>query len=295
MGAVPPVTRGNAPTNTSQNTGEWLQGVREAVTWHMVVLENVNTANLRQGTRITGQFIPQQFTHNLGAQLPEAGGYSRTHPVVQWVGGTVETLTFQARLFSEHRDSQSARDKFETLKLLVNHVDDTLKRPPLVRFFWGNAIPGGMKCFVETLGGVQYDEIRPDGSMRGVSMNITLKRFVPFRVVRVTTSPAERTPTHTVRIAETYEMIAQRRWGDPMLGVPLRQQNPRFPMEKWAPKGIADLEANEVIKLFPRVDLEREPIKPQSHIFDENNFDAADNRRFFFSIRGAKTGVIPRK
>lgn len=272
-----------------------LDRARDAILWHLLLLESVDTGGLIEGTRITGQFTPQQFSHNISAEVPEASGFSRSHPLVQWVGGSVESLSFQARLFSEHSEDFTATEKFELLKLMCNKSHEPLKRPPLARFYWGDAIPGGMKCIVQSLGGVNYDEIRPDGSLRGVSLNITLKRYVPFQVTRVTTSPIARTPTHTVRDGETYEMIAYRRWGDPMLGIPLRQQNPRFPMEKWAPRGIADLARNEIIKLYPRRDLDTKPIKPQCHIFDENNQAASDNRRYFFSLRGLKTAVIPRR
>lgn len=277
-----------------ENIGEWEDRVRDAVVWHLLILEDTNDSDLRAGTRITGQFTAQQFTHNIGANVPEASGFGRSHPLVQWVGGAAETLSFQARLFSEHSEDFTATDKFELLKLMVK-PHDPLKRPPLARFYWGNAIPGGMKCMINSIGGVTYDEIRLDGSIRGLVLNITLKRHFPFRVIRITTSPVERTPTHIVKDGETYEMIAYRRWGDPMLGVPLRQQNPRFPMQKWAPKGIADLVRNETIKLYPRRDLDSVPIKPQCHIFDPDNQAAADNRRFYFATRGLKTAVVPKR
>lgn len=268
---------------------------KDAVIWHLLLLESVDTPGLSEGARITGQFPLQQGTHNISAEVPDASGFSRSQPLIQWVGGSIETFTFQARLFSEHSEDYTASEKFELLKLMCNKSHSPLKRPPLSRFYWGDAIPGGMKCFVESLGGVNYDEVRPDGSLRGVSLNITLKKYTPFQVTNVTVSPTDRTPTHIARDGETYEMIAYRRWGDPMLGIPLRQQNPRFPMEKWAPKGIADLNRNETIKLFSRRDLEATPIKPQCHIFDPNSRASADNRRYFFSIRGLKTAVIPRR
>lgn len=273
----------------------FIDRVRDAMVWHLLLLESVDNSSLQEGKRITGQFPLQQGSHSISAEVPDASGFSRSHPLVQWVGGAAETFTFQARLFSEHSEDFTATDKFELLKLMCNKSHAPLNRPPLARFYWGNAIPGGMPCFVQSIGGVSYDEIRPDGSLRGVTLNISIKKYVPFQVTLATVSPTDRTPTHTVRDGETYEMIAHRRWGDPMLGIPLRQQNPRFPMEKWAPRGVADLARNEVIKLFPRRDLDSTPIKPQCHIFDENSQASAENRRYFFSIRGLKTAIIPRR
>lgn len=277
-----------------ERSNPYQERISNAVVWHLLVMEDTNDSSLRSGQRITGQFPLQEGRHELSAIIPEGGGFSRGNPLIQWVGGSVETFAFQARLFSEHRDDQTARDKFEELKLL-RKPHEPMKRPPLTRFFWGDAIPGGMPCFIQSLGGVEYDDIRPDGSIRGVSLNITLKRYTPFTIERVTTSALERTPTYTVRDGDTYEMIAQRVWGDPMLGVPLRQQNPRYPMKKWAPKLIADLQANETIKLYPRRDLDSLPIRPQSHIFNPISASANDLRRYYFAQRAMKISVVPKK
>jgi len=268
--------------------------VRNAKLWHLLVQEDAPTANLHQGDRIYGQFTPQEVTHELGANIPEAGGFSRTSPVVQWVGGTVETLSFQARLFSEHRDDQTASEKLAVLKKLRESLPP-MNRPPLMSFFWGTAFPGGIKCFVESLGGVKYDEIRPDGSLRGVTLSITLKKVVPHNFSRNVESPVEQTPLHTVREGETYEMIAYRRWGDPMLGVPLRRMNPRYPMKRWAPSGLADLQPNEQIKLYDQSELTKEQIRPSSHLFNEDDLVASDIRRYYFQERGRLATLMPRR
>jgi hypothetical protein len=288
MAALPDVPLRDAPANIS----EFEERIRDAVVWHLLVLEDVENEDLSVGTRITGQFTPQNFQHTIGSNIVEASGFSRTNPLIQWVGGALETISFEARLWSEHKDSQTARDKLEVLKLLKQALPP-LNRPPLTRFFWGDAIPGGMPCFVESLGGVRYDEIRPDGSMRGAVLNITLKRFTQFTIERVSTSPVERTPIHEVKSGDTYETIALHRYGDPLLGVPLRQQNPRFPMQKWAPTGLADLAAGEIVKLYPKRDLL--DVRPQCHIFDENNRASADVRRFYFMTRAKKTGIVPKR
>lgn len=276
------------------NENEFDVKVREARLWHLLVMEDAPSANLTAGDRIYGQFSPQEFTGNYGANVPEAGGFSRTHPLINWVGGNVETFTFQARLWSEHSKDQTARDKFEELKKFKQSLPP-MNRPPLVHFFWGNAFPGGIPCFIESLGGVKFDEIRPDGTIRGLSLNISLKRYTPPRIVRNVESPTEQTPVHTVKNGETYEMIAYRRWGDPMLGVVLRRMNPRFPMERWAPRGFADLNTNEQIKLYDRGELTKERIKPASHIFDEDDQISADIRRYYFEKRGRKTAILPRR
>jgi len=80
-----------------------------------------------------------------------------------------------------------------------------------------------------------------------------------------------------------------------LLGVPLRNKNPRFPMEKWAPKGLADLQSNEQIKLYDRSELTKESIKPLNHLFNEDDIVASDIRRYYFQERGRLATYMPRK
>ena len=261
--------------------------------WYMIIMEDA-LPFMERGRRISGQFTPQQVTHNVGVQLPEAGGFSRLSPIIAWVGGQLETFSFQARLFSEHRDDNSAAEKLEELRELTKpHVD--LKRPPLVSFFWGVAIPNGLPCFIESLGGIVYDEIRDDGSLRGVTLTITLKRFEQYRIEQVPISQAEQTPAHEAKHGETYEMVAMHRYGDPLLGVLLRQRNPRAPMTVDYPTSVADLEPGNLVKIFPVREMKREDVKPLCHVLRTDNYVAADNRRIFFESRSKIIATLPRK
>ena len=274
---------------SASRSGTKVQDVRQ---WYMIVAET--TAFVSEGARITGQFTPQQVSQNIASNIVEAGGFSRAAPIIQWVGGQIRTFTFQARLFSLHRDDYTAEQKLQQLEFLMEPTL-TLKRPPLVNFYWGNAIPSGFPCFIESLGGVTYDEIRQDQSLRGVTLNISLKKFTQFRVEQVAAPQTERTPIHVVKHGETYEMIAKRRYGDPLVGVLLRQRNDRFPMRKKAPKGVADLDTGEEIKLYSINEMKRADVRPQCHVLREDNFISANNRRRFFVIRGQEVAAIPRK
>lgn len=279
----------------STNTPDFgsVSPTRNIKQWYMIVGED--SGLLTRGTRITGQFTPQQVSQNISANIAEAGGYSRTSPIIQWVGGQLRTITMNVRLFSEHKDDNTAEVKLRQLEQLVDEYHHNLKRPPVVAFFWGIAIPDGMPCIVETLGGVSYDEIRSDGSIRGVSLNITLKRFKEYLIQQQALPTLEQTPAHVVRHGETYEMIAYRRYGDPMLGVLLRQLNPRAPMNAQFPTGVADLKPGERVKLFPVSDLKRERIMPQCHVLRQDNYIAADNRRYYFELRSKEKAALPKK
>jgi hypothetical protein len=266
---------------------------RNVKQWYMIVQED--SGLLTRGTRITGQFTPQQVTQNIGANIAEAGGFSRPSPIIQWAGGQLRNLSMNVRLFSEHREDSTAEVKLRQLEMLVDEYHRELNRPPLVAFFWGVAFPDGIPCMVESLGGVVYDEIRNDGTIRGVTLNVSLKRFTRYIVEQSSIPQLEQTPAHVVAHGETYEMIAYHRYGDPLLGVLLRQMNPRAPMTKQFPTGIADLKQGERVKLYPVQSLKREKIRPLCHVLKQDNYLAADNRRYFFELRSKEKAVLLKK
>jgi hypothetical protein len=256
--------------------------------WFLQVEESTDI--FARGLRIAGQFVPQQISQKVESVIAEAGGFARNQPIINWLGGALREVTFQARLFSNHSQDFSARDKLRLLELLMlKH--EPLGRPPVTKFYWGDAIQGGMPCFVSSLGGVTYDEVRTDGSIRGATLNITLKRFQPYRFNQTTAVVQERTPSHVVKDGETYEMIAYRHYGDPMVGVRLRQENPRSPMVSDAPSRVADLDAGDVVKLYKLQELGKP--KPSNHMLRQDTLVQQANRARFVSRRAAKIAMFP--
>lgn len=285
------LNEGSTEPIPNSRSNEYMRRVNEAKLWYLIIDETISSGELVEGDRITGQFMPEGVNITQKLNIPEAGGYGRTHPIIQWIGGSAEEISFKARLFSEVRDDNTAEFKYAKLRLLTqSHAP--FNRPPLTRFFWGNAIPGGMSCLISDLSAT-LDEIREDGSQRGMVVNIRLRKYTEFTIDRTSQSSMERTPIHVVHDGETYEMIAQKRYGNPLLGVSLRQQNPRYPMKKWAPKSYADLSAGEIIKLYPVNDLKR--VKPESHILSDDNQVSLDNKRYYFTLRSYKFGTYPKR
>lgn len=266
--------------------------IRSVKQWYFIVQEDC--ANFQRGSRIASQFTPQQVQRNLGENVVEGGGFSRESPIIQWVGGMLESFTFEARFFSEHSQDNTAAEKLEQLELLRKR-DSTLGRPPLLAFYWGVAIPDGFPCLLDSMGTISYDEIREDGTIRGFTCQITVKRFTEYQLETTPVSQGERTPVYVAKHGDTYESIAAWRYGDPLLGVLLRQMNGRAPMVKNAPTGASDLKPGEEIKLYPINELQREKIQPLCHVLKSNNRLAVENRRRFFELRSTIRAVLPRR
>lgn len=272
------------------NTSE--ESIRSAKHWYMIVAEEGRV--FKRGSRLSGQFTAQQVQHNIGAKITENAGFSRQSPIISWVGGNADSFTFQARLFSEHEDDLSPRKKYEIMKALMKR-DEQLGRPPLVLFFWGNLIPDGFKCMIESIGNISYDELTNAGNFRGATLNISLKKWTEFKIEQVPISSTERTPVYIVKDGDTYEMIAYRMYGDPLLGVLLAQMNKRSPIEKYAPVGVTSLKPGEQIKIFPISDMLKQRIQPQTSLLQLNNRLSLMNRRYFFGLRSKEIGVILKK
>ena len=280
--------RDNVPDSTS--TGP----AHNFVSWHMVVEEDVDGNEYSYGYRFTGQFPPESLSRDVSYNIAAAGAYGRKSPLIQWTAGELETVSFGVKLWSDHRSDQTAKQRLEILEGIAAPVEQ-LKRPVLVRFFWGDVIPGGILCFIQSLGGINYEDVRLDGTARSVTLQITLHKFTQFVLDRNVDTPMEQTPKYVVRDGDTYEMIALRRYGNPIAGVPLRIMNPRSPMEPWAPADLAELQAGESIKLFDKSDVEAQGVKPTCHMFNLSDPNVAAVWKYYFSKRGMHTNVIPRR
>jgi hypothetical protein len=287
---APSVRNEDNYNNTSTNVPN-----KTSVPWYFIVEEN--TIVYERGFRLSGQYEPTSTQQSIGGKIVEAGGYSRDDPLIQWVGGKLKEFTFETRLYSEHSNDNTAEEKLRVLQDLAQR-DAYVGRPPLLLFFWGNVLPNGMRCFIESVGS-SFDHLRSDGSIRGVTVNITLKKFTRFKLTERNFTPinetVERTPSTFARDGETYEMIAYRIYQDPMYGVLLRRKNPRYPIENDAPSGVADLTAGDKVKLYSRGELKREELRPECHVLRMDNQLAVDNRRRFFYLRSKLISVLPSK
>jgi hypothetical protein len=211
---------------------------------------------------VVGQFIPQRVTKTVSAQIAHASSVNWRQPILQWIGGELETVTFDAKLWAQDNRDTSVEARLERLEALVKRQDD-LKRPPVCHFAWGSVSTLGVDCLVRSIGGVVYDEIQDDGTLLGVSLSVTLERYEPPELkVTDPSVPEKFTRVRRARRGDTYEKIALAEYGDPLLGVLLRQRNPRIPG-----MGLADLRSGDGVHVFPEDHLVTLPIEPQFHAF----------------------------
>lgn len=224
------------------------------------------------GPALEGQYTPQNVVENVSGAWAQQGTLGLLQPVLQFLGGELETITFDAKVFARFdpvfkfmktplmlKDEDfDVGDLVEQLRNLPR-ADEALGRPHVWIFSVGEQLT--QRVIVKTVGGIRYDTFRPmkplgagGGEIRGVLCSFELWRYEPYDVkALVGASESLVTPA---REGETYEHITARVYGDPALGEALRRRNPER----------RDLVAGDLVHVPKARTLRREvlPLTPQS-------------------------------
>lgn len=178
--------------------------------------------NTDTGESYEGQFGPIGLTKDLGSQIGTFSSLNRQDPIIQWLGGNGESISFDALLFAADT-FHSIGPQLTALEKLVRK-DPALGRPPVCRFTYGKEL--SLLVIVESLGGIRYADARPfAGTFRSAMLTITLRKYVPYKPVEEAEPPTE-TYYRPARINDTFEVIAKQAYGSAVKGVNLRA---RFP------------------------------------------------------------------
>jgi hypothetical protein len=223
---------------------------------------------VNDGRAIVGQLAPEDMV-----EIAEVGVYAdaiipgRRHPRTQWVYGGPQSLSFKATFIEDasvKADLPDPDNRFlsvtgapeaagvvsqfrDTLKSAVA-PDRTLKRPPRWLFVWGEL---GFECFVESVGSITYDRLADDdGRLHTGVFEITLKIVEPEEADETTGGDdvVKEPELRAVADGDTFESIAAEEYGDPDLGVKLRQNS-----EKAFP------EAGDLVEVPEEAILRRDP------------------------------------
>jgi len=239
-------------------------------------------SDLDRGVDHIGQFVPEDVTHETGARIEASGSLNQEFPIVQWLSGELEKITFKARLFATDSTDLTIEDRYYAIQNLTRRASD-LKRIPICYFSWGALATLQVQCLVQSVAPAVFDEIRNDGTARGVSLQITLIRYEePEWTATDPSVPEKFTRVRAAKRGDTYESIARSEYGNAELGVLLRQLNPRT-----AGMALADLRKGDLVHIYPEEYLYTIPIEPEFHGFKSGpgNEAAQENLRRIFDLR----------
>lgn len=187
------------------------------------------------GEKVEGQFEAEGLTEEVRAVYSQFNALNRQHPALQFVRGELDEITFAGRVFQEHDDDGNPENELSLLKSFVRR-DPSLGRPPVVSFKVGVGVVGFSMAVIRGITGIVYDRVTTSGEFRGATFNVRMTKYVPFSLEggEINDSRFAR-----VKTREYYELLTQREYGDPLLGVVIQGQNP----EK------QNLVAGDVVKL----------------------------------------------
>lgn len=277
-----------------------LFGFTDKKAWSLEMIDSPNT-------KYIGQFLAENPVENVGARISNQESLNTQNPNRQWTGGEAETFTFEARIYA--RDSlKDIAAKIQQLKSFARKRDD-LGRAPMFIFSFGTQL--SFTCFVKSLGGIKYDELRSDGTLRGASFTITLEKIderavdgsiglaAKIKAVGGIISSAVglaagiglinipggslHTIGRTIRAKEgdTFEGIANKEYGDALIGDVLRRAN----------VNIANIEANDEVILVEKREIFTIDVTPQSNALKDTQ-EQNTLRREYLDLRGKSKKVF---
>lgn len=191
---------------------------------------------------LEGQFEAQNLVENISGAWAQHATLGLTQPILQFLGGELETITLDVKVFARFDpifkslkgplsladEDFDVGDLVEVIRNLPRANPD-LGRPEVWIFAIGEQFT--QRVIVKSVGGIRYDRFRPmkplgagGGEIRGVLCSFELWRYEPYSVSTLT-GAAESLVTPT-KEGETYEHVAGRVHGDPLLGESLRRRNP---------------------------------------------------------------------
>src|SRR5579884_3999809 len=153
----------------------------------------LGTDGLPEYPSLKVQFNPTEFTLNKGAQLAEIAIPGLDAPILQFVRGQTETLTFD--LFFDSTDNGMAGDSVQSVTKETDlfyqmiKIDRITHAPPVLRFTWGSFgdFPGasmnsrwysqnrsnGFHCVVESVR-QRFTLFSPEGTPMRATLTVTL-------------------------------------------------------------------------------------------------------------------------
>lgn len=177
--------------------------------------------NLDDGEVLQGQFEPENVQRDVGANWGQFTSLNRQNPIMQFLNGAQESLSFDGRFFRDHALDQSPQLKLNKL-ISWTKIQKNIRRPPIIQFWVGDGHVM-MNCVIT---GITASYARPDffGELRDVGFSISLLEFTTFSI-----DDAEEKFTRYARARERdyYEILAFEEYGNPMIGDVIRKAHPQ--------------------------------------------------------------------
>lgn len=294
--------------------------------------------------KFSGQFPAENLTEGTGVNQSETVAPQQSTPLIQFGSGEIETIKFRARIY---RASSVAGAAFDALSNPVGTAINTIQGTQ------GDAISNGsvrtqiehlkkfaakseklgrqhrcllsigtemqFEVFVKSPGGISYDDVRSDGTLKGASFDMEFIKLktealkseagvsvaaqiktiigvittISGGISAISTTRRDKLinipggSLHridkflTAKQGDTYEKVAAREYGNPMLGVLLRTAQPDK-IELRAETKYVTVKQRELVQI---------PIEPSS-VALRDGVEQKALLEAFLSLRGKSSSTV---
>lgn len=246
---------------------------------------NWSLKNLDRNLLVRPQFPigEEGVSATLGSTIAEQPRFGFQDPITNWTQGKTTTFSFTTMLFARSDNEADNVNQLVADFTSLAKKDEELGRSPICLFTYGNII--SETVIVESVDPT-FRKILRDGDPQEVSLNITLRKYVPFSSQRLVdpSKPAKESLYLVASDSEkSYEQLARRFYGDPLLGDRLRKRHPQNPL---APA------LGSVVRIPNKNVILQEVVEPASHILSLTDEDAVANFERILEDRNNRKLVI---
>jgi hypothetical protein len=210
------------------------------------LLDNRTWTLLNQDTReaIKGQFPAEEPSFEYGANWGDIKSLNRPHPLLQYLQGQSDVFNVSSQFLHRDITDDSINEKINKLYSFCRR-DQRFGRPPICRFAIGDGTVVNMEVILLKVSSVKYSQ--PDflGGVRQVKFTLNFRRFTRFSLRDI---PQSDTRFHRTASGQYYELIAQREYGDPLIGDYIRKQPEQSGKALLVPGDVVKLPAREGVK-----------------------------------------------
>lgn len=228
-------------------------GIGATLLLKFLAAETWTLINTDDNEALQGQFPTEDNSWDVSANYGEASSLGRQYPILQFLNGSTDRVSLKSRFRKMHEFDDSITDKVKKLVSWCRR-DRQLGRPPILQFAIGDGEALNLQVVLTAVSGIKFSNPSFTGSIREATFTINLLRFKEFSL-----DDEEETDTRYHRTAEgeTYELIAKREYGNPMLGDVIRKQSEQ------TGKGL--LVPGDVVKL-PSIEGVRDTVVTQTSV-----------------------------
>lgn len=171
--------------------------------------------------QVMGQF-PAEISEEVSSEYAQYKSLNRENPVVQFVSGNADTLSFTARFYARDAVFSGVKESITQLKKWARR-DPKKERPQILSFRVGDGYLSMESCVITGLGSIVYQRPTVLGALRDVSVTINLLSYEEFTMED---AQLYETRYHRAKEAEYFELICENEYGNAYFGDVIRKRHP---------------------------------------------------------------------